>query len=405
MEMDPGTFTLKQLHSLKLLGINRISLGVQSFNNTILKSIGRVHTVDDVYNSISMISQVFGGGEGAKEDNSDKSCNINYSIDLISGLPGLDCAMWIETLQKATQLRPQPKHLSIYDLQIESGTVFGSWYENDILMREEEEEEEEGDYNNNDDSYRGSGNERQQRSQAERSTPIPLPNSSSKAMTSSVLPLPSPDDCAFMYQFASGYLRSKGFEHYEISSYAMSKTGSGTSKTPNQSYRSNHNQIYWAIGSQWYAAGLGATSCINGRRYARPRSMSDYVEWTKKLKYDQSTPLPLLSNLDVVGSSSSSSRKNVPIWLDGKESWQHDLEDTIMTRLRTKDGLNLNWIAEQKDGKNILDNILRGAKLGLELGLLKRDNVDGDDTLYLTDPKGFLFSNTVISSIFAELED
>ena len=326
---------------------------------------------------------------------------MNYSIDLISGLPGLDCAMWIETLQKAMELKPQPKHLSIYDLQIESGTVFGSWYEDDILDDDDDYEKE---------------RKQKQKSKQSVSSLISAPTTNTQQ-----LPLPSPDDCAFMYQFASGYLRSKGFEHYEISSYAKIPNSQGCdsilicnneknslSTSQSQSpYRSQHNQIYWDIGSEWYAVGLGATSCLSGRRYARPQSMVDYIKWTSLLKSSHDNnddnngvtlPLSSLSNNDV-------HIIPPPLWLDEEESWEHDLEDTIMTRLRTKDGLDLNWIANQKDGKLILDRILHGANLGFNLGLLERETIeeDGTDTMYLIDPKGFLYSNTIISSIFAEL--
>ena len=107
MEVDPGTFTVEKLRDWKELGVNRFSLGVQSFDDALLESLGRVHRSEDIFESLEMIRQVYGD-------------DVNYSIDLISGLPGLSTALWMETLQIATTvLSPRPKHLSVYDLQIE----------------------------------------------------------------------------------------------------------------------------------------------------------------------------------------------------------------------------------------------------------------------------------------------
>jgi coproporphyrinogen III oxidase-like Fe-S oxidoreductase len=107
MEVDPGTFTMKKLQAWKDLGINRLSLGVQTFDDSLLESLGRIHRLKDIYDAVAMMRDVYG------ED-------LNYSIDLISGLPGLSIALWTETLQIATaELFPRPKHLSVYDLQIE----------------------------------------------------------------------------------------------------------------------------------------------------------------------------------------------------------------------------------------------------------------------------------------------
>lgn len=107
IEADPGTFSLQKLQFFKEIGFNRLSLGVQSFDNSILESLGRIHRSEDIVDSIAMIRRVYGD-------------DANYSIDLISGLPGLTLATWLETLEKAVNLEPRPKHLSIYDLQVES---------------------------------------------------------------------------------------------------------------------------------------------------------------------------------------------------------------------------------------------------------------------------------------------
>jgi hypothetical protein len=112
IEMDPGTFTLEKAKSFRELGINRVSLGIQSFDDRILESIGRVHRREDITDALAILETAFGD-------------DLNYSIDLISGLPGLSLAQWADTLDTALSLKPSPTHLSVYDLQIESVSNLG----------------------------------------------------------------------------------------------------------------------------------------------------------------------------------------------------------------------------------------------------------------------------------------
>lgn len=111
IEMDPGTFTLEQLQGYAALGINRVSLGIQSFENEILAACGRVHRVADIYQAIEHIHQV-----GIK----------NWSLDLISGLPHLTMEGWERSLHQTIALNPT--HISVYDLTLEPTTAFGKWY-------------------------------------------------------------------------------------------------------------------------------------------------------------------------------------------------------------------------------------------------------------------------------------
>jgi coproporphyrinogen III oxidase-like Fe-S oxidoreductase len=265
-----------------------------------------------------MLQDVYGG-------------ELSYSLDLISGVPGLSPAQWTETLHTAVHLQPQPSHLSIYDLQIEGGTVFGTWYDSD---RESTFHQTRGE------------------------PPV------------SALALPSEEECAFMYKYAAGYLRSKGYEHYEISSYALLQDSGQPSPT-----RSKHNQIYWATDSQWYAVGLGATSFAGGSLTARPRTMADYINWVDQHETFPELQAATVGDFDL-------------------------LTDAILKRLRTSEGLPLKWVRFRfKEGESYVTSILRGAELGLNLGLVTLE----DDILRLVDSAGFIYSNTIISSIFAEL--
>ena len=112
MEMDPGTFTDGQLQGYHSLGINRVSLGVQSFNDENLAACGRVHRVEDIYGAIASIHQ---------------NGITSWSLDLISGLPHLTSEQWLYSLHQAIEC--QPPHISVYDLIIEPNTAFGHWYQ------------------------------------------------------------------------------------------------------------------------------------------------------------------------------------------------------------------------------------------------------------------------------------
>ncbi|MDM7325810.1 MAG: radical SAM family heme chaperone HemW [Thermosynechococcus sp. Uc] len=112
MEMDPGTFALEQLQGYLRVGVNRLSLGVQAFDDELLRLCGRSHTVAEVEQAVEMIHRA--GVE-------------NWSIDLILGLPQQSLARWQFSLERAIALKPT--HLSIYDLIIEPKTVFSKRYQ------------------------------------------------------------------------------------------------------------------------------------------------------------------------------------------------------------------------------------------------------------------------------------
>lgn len=112
IEMDPGTFDLEQLQGYVTAGVNRVSLGVQSFQLEQLQACGRTHTPEDIYQAIDLLHQV----------------NLeNYSLDLISGLPHQTLDTWQQSLNAAIDC--EPAHLSVYDLTIEPGTAFFRWYQ------------------------------------------------------------------------------------------------------------------------------------------------------------------------------------------------------------------------------------------------------------------------------------
>ncbi|KAF5956928.1 hypothetical protein HYC85_004153 [Camellia sinensis] len=108
MEMDPGMFDVVKMKELMGLGVNRVSSGVQAFQDELLKACGRAHGVDEVHEAIGVVG----------------TCGVeNWSMDLISSLPHQTPQMWDESLLLTVNARP--KHVSVYDLQVERGTKFG----------------------------------------------------------------------------------------------------------------------------------------------------------------------------------------------------------------------------------------------------------------------------------------
>ena len=112
LEANAGTVSLESLQGYRSLGINRISLGAQAFQQELLDVCGRGHSVKEIYEAVDAI---------------EKAGFENFNLDLISGLPHQSMEDWEFSLKEAIAL--QPKHLSVYDLTIEEGTAFGKRYQ------------------------------------------------------------------------------------------------------------------------------------------------------------------------------------------------------------------------------------------------------------------------------------
>ncbi|WP_442950634.1 radical SAM family heme chaperone HemW [Paenibacillus sp. FJAT-27812] len=124
MEANPGTTDIDKLTAMKEGGVNRISFGVQSFDNGLLERIGRIHNVDDVYRSI---------------ENARAVGFTNLSIDLMFGLPGQTVELLRDSVSRAMELGLP--HYSIYSLKVEENTLFHKLYERNELPLPPEEEE------------------------------------------------------------------------------------------------------------------------------------------------------------------------------------------------------------------------------------------------------------------------
>ena len=105
MEGNPGTLTRENLESYRAAGVNRLSLGVQSLDDGLLRNIGRIHTSGEARAAVAM-------ARAAGFD--------NLNLDLMLGLPGQKPEQWARTLSEAIALSPE--HLSCYSLILEEGT-------------------------------------------------------------------------------------------------------------------------------------------------------------------------------------------------------------------------------------------------------------------------------------------
>jgi oxygen-independent coproporphyrinogen-3 oxidase len=284
MEIDPGTFDRDRLLGYLKAGVNRFSLGVQTFDEELLKLCGRSHTFSDVMQAVEIIQQL-----GIK----------NFSLDLISGLPQQTLKHCQTSLEQAIAIAPQ--HLSCYDLVLEPVTAFGKQYQ---------------------------------------------PGET---------PLPNDDDTAEMYRLTQQTLTAAGYEHYEISNYAQSN------------YQCRHNRVYWE-NKPYYGFGMGAASYVAGQRFSRPRTRREYYTW---LEAGAVIDAPEISSTDY-------------------------LLETLMLGLRLASGVNLDQFSLQ-----VQQAILSAVKPYLQRGWVEitgRDNQSAK--LRLSDPEGFLFSNTILATLF-----
>ena len=106
LEMDPGTFDLPALRAFQRAGVTRVSMGVQSFSDATLRACGRAHSAHEALLAVQHLHAA--GLE-------------NFSIDLISSLPGVDLPAWRDTLDQA--VATGCAHVSVYDLQVEDRTL------------------------------------------------------------------------------------------------------------------------------------------------------------------------------------------------------------------------------------------------------------------------------------------
>lgn len=233
MEANPGTVTKDALKLYRGAGINRLSIGLQSANDTELKLLGRIHTYADFWGTYRLAVET--------------GFN-NINVDLMSALPGQTVQGYEETLRKVLALEPAPRHISAYSLIIEEGTPF---YE--IYGAEREEMDRTGEVKYVDD-----------RTEADCffSKRTDLPNL--PAHKAEMPHLPSEEAERLMYERTAQILSKAGYERYEISNYSQ------------PGYACRHNTVYWRRGD-YVGFGLGAASLVNNVRFRNTDNLQEYL--------------------------------------------------------------------------------------------------------------------------------
>jgi oxygen-independent coproporphyrinogen-3 oxidase len=122
LEVNPGTVTRETLRGYRAAGVNRLSIGIQSFDDEKLRLLGRVHTVAEARDTFAS-ARAAGFG--------------NIGIDLMHSLPGQGIAEWRETLGEAVTLKPD--HISAYGLTVEEGTPLAAMVEQGEVRLPDEE--------------------------------------------------------------------------------------------------------------------------------------------------------------------------------------------------------------------------------------------------------------------------
>ncbi|MBD2653250.1 coproporphyrinogen III oxidase [Synechocystis sp. FACHB-383] len=192
------------------------------------------------------------------------------------------------------------------------------------------------------------------------------------------LTLPPSERSANFYRHAQHVLTQAGFHHYEISNYGR------------PGYQCRHNQIYWR-NLPYYGFGMGATSYIDGKRFGRPRTRNDYYQWLESwLKQGRKTPGERVAPLE-------------------------NLLESLMLGLRLTAGVTWEQLPVISPGakQTILATLTSfGDRPWLEFydrnnELLSPENITtaAVQRFCLTDPEGMLYSNQILSALFAALEE
>ena len=318
MEMNPDDVVIDDVVIAIInhqSSINRISLGIQTFDDALLRLIRRRHDAQTAVEAVRRLQEV-----GIS----------NISIDLIYGLPGQTLEMWERDLDTAFSLDVQ--HLSAYALSYEEGTALARW-------RAEGRVEE------------------------------------------------VPEDVQVqMYERLCERTRAAGFEHYEISNFAL------------PGYHSRHNSSYWT-GAAYLGFGPGAHSYDGARtRRANKPDLTAYREGVESLKFKVESLKAEVRGLMAGGRGFKAEGRGsrAEEWFTTEVLTDDELYDeAVMCGLRTAHGVQLEAI-ERRFGLQRLDYLLQQAAPHLRAGRLAQT----DGRLHLT-VRSLMVSDDIMSDLMA----
>ena len=282
IECNPDDLTEEFLSELRALPFNRISMGIQSFNDIQLKRLGRRHNAEKARQAVN---------------NARKAGYSNISIDLMFALPASTAEEWQHDIDCAIALKPN--HISAYNLMYEEGTPL-----HHALLR--------GDINE-----------------------------------------VSEEENVQQFEMLIKSIKEAGYCHYEISNFA------------HPGFESRHNSSYWND-TQYLGCGASAHSYDGTSRQWNIADISEYIKGIENGNY----------NCEIEH-------------LTEEERYN----DTILTRLRTADGIPLQWMRE-RFGYKLNEYMLHAAAKEIALGNLKEKN----GHLSLTE-KGIFISDAVIREL------
>lgn len=278
LETNPDDLTDEKLKFWKSIGINRLSIGIQTFNDGLLKYLNRIHSG----------KEALGAVEKVRRHGYD-----NFNIDLIYALPAKGHDIWKNDVKTAITLLP--KHISAYNLTIEPNTVFGNWLRKGKIIEMDE------------------------------------------------------DYATKQYLYLCDSLRSAGYDHYEVSNYAL------------PGFYSEHNTSYWK-NIPYIGIGPGAHSYNGASRQFNISNNSTYIKELRKGK--------------------------IPVKYE-ELSIEEQVQEYLITGLRTSGGIDLHFLKDKfgyrlsSSGENIIEQLiernlaqLTGNKFILnERGFLLADHV------------------------------
>ena len=284
-ETNPDDINKKYLQDLKTLGINRLSLGIQSFNDEELNEIGRIHDGKIALESLKSVADEF----------------ENFSIDLIYGLVHSTLESWESNLNKA--MDHHPKHFSLYILTVEPHTLLHHQVKHNRIK---------------------------------------LPD----------------DELIFdQYKLGTEFLENNGYQHYEISSFAIPQ------------WESKHNTSYWNNSPYW---GFGPSAhSFDGLKTRSWNVANNYL-------YFQS-----------IQDGKCPQKKEVLTEINR-------FNEYLMISLRTCQGVDLNWIKSQW-GDNIHMDLIEKSAQYIELNLMTKNH----HRLKLS-KNGKIIADRIVSDLFRD---